>query len=138
MACSEPKYRHLLMASKQVVWIVFVGVGVVLFKEILPFGLNDRFNFGICGGGLNQFKYQNYHNSILLYLFFNRLQIFRKPLGEFKLFPPPVLNSSRNILNVLKGLRHWTHNFNLSYPSENCIDSSSVETEFCSFFSEDN
>ena len=52
MACSEPKYGHLLIASKQVVWIVSVGVGVVLFKEILLFGLYDRSNFGICGGSV--------------------------------------------------------------------------------------
>ena len=52
VACSEPEYGHLLMASKQVVWIVSVGVGVVLFKEILLFGLYDRFNFGICGGSV--------------------------------------------------------------------------------------
>ena len=52
VACSEPKYGHLLMASKQVVWIVSVVVGVVLFKKILLFGLYNRFNFRICGGSV--------------------------------------------------------------------------------------
>ena len=40
------------MASKQVVWIVSVGVGVVLFKKIMLFGLYGRFNFRICGGSV--------------------------------------------------------------------------------------
>ena len=48
VACSDPKYGHLLMASEQVVWIVSVGVGVVLFQKILLFGLYNRFNFRIC------------------------------------------------------------------------------------------
>ena len=52
VACSEPKYGHLLMASEQVVWIVSVGVGMVLFKKILLFGLYDHFNFRICGGSV--------------------------------------------------------------------------------------
>ena len=52
VVCSEPKYGHLLMASKQVVWIVSVGVGVVLLKQILLFHLYDRFNFRICGGSV--------------------------------------------------------------------------------------
>ena len=52
VAFSEPKYGHLLMASEQVVWIVSVGVGVVLFKEIMLFGLYNRFNFRICGGSV--------------------------------------------------------------------------------------
>ena len=52
VTCSEPKYGHLLMESEQVVWIVSVGVGVVLFKKILLFGLYNLFNFRICGGSV--------------------------------------------------------------------------------------
>ena len=52
MACSEPKYGHLLMASEQMVWIVSVGVEVILFKKILLLGLYNRFNFRICDGSL--------------------------------------------------------------------------------------
>ena len=52
VACSEPKYGHLLMASEQVVCIVSVGVGVVLFKKMLLFGLYNRFNFRIRGGSV--------------------------------------------------------------------------------------
>ena len=40
------------MASEQVVWIVFIGVGVILFKKIILLGLYDRFNFRICGGSV--------------------------------------------------------------------------------------
>ena len=40
------------MASEQVVWIVSVGVGVVLFKKIILPGLYDRFNFRIRGGSV--------------------------------------------------------------------------------------
>ena len=40
------------MASKQVVSIISVGVGVVLFKKILLFSLYDCFNFRICGGSV--------------------------------------------------------------------------------------
>ena len=55
VACSEPKYGHLLTASEQVVWIVSVGVGVILFKKILLFGLYIIIvlnNFRICGGSV--------------------------------------------------------------------------------------
>ena len=52
VACSEPRYGHLLMASKQVVWIISVGVGVVLFKKILLLGFYNRFNLRICGGSV--------------------------------------------------------------------------------------
>ena len=52
VACSEPKYGHLLMAREQVVWIVSVGVEVVLFKKILLFGLYNGFNFRICGASV--------------------------------------------------------------------------------------